>query len=395
MQQRLNKEISYFAKSNFRTTHTTFGIWQKDRLLHTYIIGKTGVGKSNLLATFILQDIYHGRGLALFDVHGDLLQTILKHIPKERQKDIVYLNITDPELIYRYNPLRRVSIEKRSLVASGILETFQKLWKGAWGVKLEHILRYVILTLLDQPQAYMNDIIRILNDSNYRNACMRNVRANEITDFWQHEFPKFTKNDLIPVLNKVGAFLVHPASKRFLVDNKKDISMRACMDTSKIVLINISKGSIGNDVAKLIGSLLLNAIAFSAFSRSDQSEDERVPFHVFLDEFHNYTNPSLVTMLSELRKYKVSLTMAHQYLNQLDADIRNAVLGNVGTIISFRLGQHDAKYLENECRPIFESSDFTNLENYEIYLKLMINGKPSKAFSAITFPFTWIHTLAK
>lgn len=387
MKPSLNKDISYFAKSNFRKGNTPFGIWQKDRLMHMYVIGKTGVGKSNLLATLILQDIYHHRGLALFDVHGDLLNTILECIPEERKKDVVYLDITDPELVYRYNPLKRVSIEKRSLVASGILETFQKLWRGAWGVKLEHILRYTILTLLDQPHAYMNDIIRILNDGNYRNGCMRNVRAKEILDFWNYEFPKFTKNDLIPVLNKVGAFLVHPASKRFLVDNQKDISIRACMDTSKIVLINISKGSIGNDLAKLIGSLLLNAIAFSAFSRSDQLESDRKPFHVFLDEFHNYTNPSLVTMLSELRKYKVSLTMAHQYLNQLDIDIRNAVLGNVGTIIAFRLGQQDAKYLEHECRPVFVSEDFTSLENYDIYLKLMIDGKPSKAFSATTFPY--------
>lgn len=372
-------------------TNKPFGIWQKDRLLHTYIIGKTGVGKSNLLTTLILQDIIHGRGLALFDVHGDLLQSVLKHIPEHRKEDVIYLNLSDPNLKYRYNPLKRVSPEKRSLVASGILETFQKLWRGAWGVKLEHILRYVILTLLDQPQAFMNDIVRILNDSSYRNQCMRNVRAKEILDFWNHEFPKFTKNDLIPVLNKVGAFLVHPASKRFLVENEHDISLRACMDSSKIVLVNISKGSIGNDVAKLIGSLLLNAIAFSAFSRANQYEDERVPFHVFLDEFHNYTNPSLVTMLSELRKYKVSLTMAHQYLNQLDIDIKNAVLGNVGTIISFRLGQQDAKYLEHECRPVFECSDFVNLENYEIYLKLMIDGRPSKAFSATTVPFSWIH----
>ena len=395
MNPRYNKEISYFAETNFRRSGNIFGIWQADRLLHTYIIGKTGTGKSNLLSTLILQDIIHGRGLALFDVHGDLLTRILQLVPEHRKQDIIYLDLTNPQSPYRYNPLKRVSVEKRSLVASGILETFQKLWRGAWGVKLEHILRYIILTLLDQPKAFMNDIIRIIHDQRYQKECIKNVLSKEVQSFWEDEFPKYTKNDLIPVLNKIGAFLVHPASRRFLIDNPVDVSLRLSMDSSKIILINLSKGSIGVDVAHLIGSIVLNAFSYAAFSRADTAEEERVPFHIFLDEFHNYTNPSLINMLSELRKYKVSLTLAHQYMSQLDSDIRNAVLGNVGTIISFRLGQQDARYLEHECYPVFTTDDFTNLENFEIYLKLMIMGKPSKAFSAKTLPFHWIHNLSK
>jgi type IV secretory pathway TraG/TraD family ATPase VirD4 len=395
MNPRFNKEISYFAETNFRGSGNIFGMWQADRLLHTYIIGKTGTGKSNLLSTLILQDVIHGRGLALFDVHGDLLARILQCIPEHRKQDIIYLDLTNPQSPFRYNPLKRVSAEKRSLVASGILETFQKLWRGAWGVKLEHILRYIILTLLDQPKAFMNDIIRIIHDQRYQEECIKNVQSQEVKSFWEDEFPKYTKNDVIPVLNKIGAFLVHPASRRFLIDNPVDVSLRQAMDNSKIVLINLSKGSIGVDVAHLIGSIVLNAFSYAAFSRTDTPEEERVPFHIFLDEFHNYTNPSLINMLSELRKYKVSLTLAHQYMNQLDPDIRNAVLGNVGTIISFRLGQQDARYLEHECYPIFTTDDFTNLENFEIYLKLMILGKPSKAFSAKTLPFNWIHNLSK
>ena len=377
-----NKNISYFARSNFRDEGHLFGIYQKDRLLHTYILGKTGVGKTNLLTTLILQDIIHGRVVIVFDVHGDLISTILAHIPSMRNNDLIYLDIPNPLMKYRYNPLKRVSYEKRSLVASGILDTFKKLWKGAWGVKLEHILRYILLTLLDQEQANFSDIPRIIHDVSFREECIRNIVNDDIKRFWKYEFEKYTKSDLIPILNKVGAFVVHPAIKRFLIENEQEISLRHAFDTNKIVLVNLNKGNLGIDTSHIVGSLLLNSIMNASFSRIDIREDERKPVAVFLDEFQNYTTESITAMLSELRKFKVSLVMAHQYLHQLDTDIRNAVLGNVGTIISFRTGHADAKYLEQLFIPEFAASDFTNLENFDIYLKLMIKGKPSKAFSA-------------
>ncbi len=377
-----NRYISYFAKTNFREEGHLFGIYQKDRLLHTYILGKTGVGKTNLLTTLILQDIIHGRAVCVFDVHGDLISTILTHIPQSRQQDLIYLDIPNPNMGYRYNPLKRVSYEKRSLVASGILDTFKKLWKGAWGVKLEHILRYILLTLLDQEKANFIDIIRIIHDLNFREECIKNIVNEDVKRFWNKEFEKYTKTDIIPILNKVGAFLVHPAIKRFLIQNENEISLRHAMDTNKIVLVNLNKGSLGIDTSHIIGSLLLNSIMNASFSRIDTKEEKRKPVAVFLDEFQNYTTESIASMLSELRKFKVLLVMAHQYLHQLDVDIRNAVLGNVGTIISFRVGQADAKYLEQVFTPEFEAADFTNMENYDIYLKLMINGKPSKGFSA-------------
>lgn len=376
------KEISYFAKTNFREDGKLFGIYQKDRLLHTYILGKTGVGKTNLLTTLILQDILHGRAFCVFDVHGDLIATLLSHIPQARLQDLMYLDIPNPKMKYRYNPLKRVSYEKRSLVASGILDTFKKLWKGAWGVKLEHILRYILLTLLDQEKANFTDIPRIIHDLSYRESCIENIINEDVKNFWKHEFDKYTKNDIIPILNKVGAFLVHPAIKRFLILNEKEISLRQAMDNNKIVLVNLNKGNLGIDTSHIVGSLLLNSIMNASFSRVDTKEEERKPFAVFLDEFQNYTTESIASMLSELRKFKVSLVMANQYLHQLDTDIRNAVLGNVGTIISFRTGQADAKYLEHFFTPEFMASDFTNMENYDIYLKLMIQGKPSKGFSA-------------
>jgi type IV secretory pathway TraG/TraD family ATPase VirD4 len=388
-----NKNISYFARTNFRRNGQLFGIWQEDRLLHMIILGKTGTGKTNLMTALILQDIRHHRGVCVFDVHGDLAKSIIDHIPNDRKKDLVYLDIADPNLKYRYNPLKRVAPEKHSLVASSLLESFQKLWTGAWGVKLEHILRYIILTLLSQPQANISDIHRIIHDTGYQKQCLANVQNPSVKKFWESEFSKYSKNDIVPILNKVGAFLAHPAIRRFLIENPEELSLRRCMDEGKIVVVDISKGKLGSDVSNIIGSFLLNAIMNAGFSRIDTPEERRRSFHLFLDEFHNYTTFSIVNMLSEIRKWKLSLTMANQYLHQLDVDVKNAVLGNVGTIICFRLGQADAKHMAQEFHPIFQVSDFVNLQNYDIYLKLMIDGKPSRPFSATTETFSYILTL--
>lgn len=382
-----NPNVSYFAKTNFRNDGKLFGIFQQDRLMHLYVLGKTGSGKTNLLSTLILQDIQAGRGCAIFDVHGDLIGNIKSHILAKRIKDIIHLDIADPYLSYRYNPLRSVSEEKKSLVVGGLLDAFHKLWKSAWGARLEHILRYIILTLISQKSSTLSDIPKIIHSSKFREGCLSHISNPEILRFWNTEFPKYTKADLVPILNKVGAFLAHPSVKRFLVKNSKDISLRHAMDSNKIILIDISKGKIGADASHLIGSILITSFANAAFSRIDTEEEKRQPFHIYLDEFQNYTSSSITEMLSELRKFKVSLTLAHQYLYQLDTDIKNAVLGNVGTIISFRTGQQDAKYLAQEFYPIFKASDFTSLDNYDIYLKLMITGRPSRPFSARTISF--------
>lgn len=376
--------LTYFAESNYYSKRVLFGIKQEDRLLHTYIIGKTGTGKTNLLQTHIIQDINFGRGFCLMDIHGDLIKSIFSNIPRNREKDIVYLDITNPEHNFKFNPFVKVPFEKRPLVASGILDVFEKLWKSAWGLKLEHILRYVLLTLLDQEKAHISDIIRILDDERYRNECVKNVVNDDIKRFWQTEFKHYSKSDLLPIYNKVGAFLIYPAIKRLLIDNTDEISFREIMDTQKILLINISKGILGENVSSILGSLILNSLSFTAFSRIDIHESNRVPFFVYLDEFQNYTTLSLVNMLSELRKFKLALIMAHQYLDQLGEEIRDAVLGNVGTIISFRLGVSDAAYFSKEYYPVFDVVDIVNLPNYEIYLKLMIDGTPCYPFSAKT-----------
>ena len=382
-----NNPICYFAETNFRDQRDRFGIYQFDRLYHTYLLGRTGTGKSTLLETKIRHDIYAGNGLCLIDIHGDLVQKVLTHIPASRKDDLIYLNATDPDLSLGYNVLRNVSIEKRPLVVSNILEIFQRLWGNqSWGVKLSHILRNTLLLLLDQKHANFSDILRVLHDTSFRNECLKQVHNPDIKTFFEKEFKSYTKNDLIPIYNKLGGILSYPSVKRILVTNKTQLSLRSVMDTQKILLVNLSKGALGSDASYILGSLLLTSLTSAAFSRIDTPIEQRPIFFLYLDEFQNYTNLSLIEMLAELRKFNIGIVMAHQYMAQLDTQIRDAVLGNVGTIICFRLGQADARYMEKEFYPIFKADDFINLSNYDIYLKLMIHGTPSRAFSATTLP---------
>lgn len=374
--------ITYFAKLLFRNSEKVFGICQEDRLLHMYILGKTGSGKSSLMKTMILQDVKAGRGLCLIDPHSDLAKWIHSEIPEERTKDVMYLNVPDKTLSLRYNPFRKVSYEKRSLVASSIIEVFKKLWHDAWGVKLEHILRYAVLTLLDQPTATIDHIPKLLLDKAFRHEAIKFVQNASVKEFWTKEFSNYNKYDLLPVLNKIGGMLAHPVIKRVLIENKNEISLRKAMDEKKIILVNLSKGHIGEDAAHILGALLISSISSAAFSRVDTQEINRIPFMVYMDEFHNFTTLSLVNMFSELRKFKVGMILAHQYMHQLEDQIRQAILGNAGSIVSFRIGTEDAMFMSKEMFPEFGLEDFINLPNRQFYLKLMIDGVPSRPFSA-------------
>jgi type IV secretory pathway TraG/TraD family ATPase VirD4 len=379
-------DISYFARTNFRNDGQLFGIKQADRMLHFYCFGKSGSGKTTLLKTLMMQDVEAHRGFTFLDLHGDASTEIIAKI-KDRFPDrkLIYFDVTDPKISFGYNPLRRVSLSKRSLVASNILEIFQRNWKSAWGMKMEHILRMVLLSLLDQPKANLSDILKIIHDNTYRNDCLKHIKSEEIRLFWENEFPKYKPNDLLPIMNKIGALLSHRIIKKILVENDEQISLRKIIDNNEILIINLAKGQVGSDVANILGGLLLTSLASACFSRIDIPEYKRVPYFLYIDEFQILSSSELISeMLAQIRKFKIGLILANQFLHQLNIEVRNSVLGNVGTIVCFRLGITDANLMAKEFYPVFSTTDFTSLANYSIYLRLMIDGKPSVPFSADT-----------
>jgi hypothetical protein len=312
----------------------------------------------------------------------------LEWIPEARRYDLVYFDVPNMAQPLGFNPLERVPPLKRPLAASGILDVFKKIWADSWGPRLEYILRNALLALLDQPEATLADVLRLLDDAPYRrNAAMRCWNP-QVRDFWLKEFENYPKNfrleAIAPIQNKVGAFVTDPVLRGILIQPKSSFDLRQVMDEGKILLVNLAKGRIGEDTAALLGALLVSRIGLAGLSRTDIPEEERRDFHVYLDEFQNFTTLGLATMLSELRKYRVNLVLAHQYLSQLELEVRDAILGNVGTITSFRLGVTDAEILAKEFYPEFSVEDLINLPNYNIYLKLMIEGRVSKPFSAET-----------
>jgi len=384
----LNPYISYFARTDFRNDRRLVGLYQHDRINGTtYLLGRTGSGKSNVMKVLLYQDIMQQRGVSLFDVSGQLVQEVVELVPEYRKKDLVLMDATDPNIILGYNPLRKTARANHALVASSILDTFKKLWgEQGWGVRVEYLMRNVLMSLLAQPfKVSFADIPRILLDDTYKNTCIANLVDNEeLLRFWHKEFPKFSKADILPALNKVSGFLSIPVLRKILVENTQQISLRQIMDTKKILLVNIAKGKIGNDGGHLLASLLLGGMTAAGFSRIDTPEDKRVPFIIFLDEFHNYTSDNLIFMISELRKFNIGYVLAHQYLGQLKPNIREAVLGNVGTIVAFTLGS-DAKLMERIFYPVFTATDFINLGRYHVYIKLLINGRVTpQGFSAKT-----------
>ena len=379
---------SYFARQNFRGYHHIFGICQPDRLFHMYTIGKTGTGKSTFLETMIRQDITVGRGFCLIDPHGDLVERVAAAIPPARSADLQYLNVPDLSQPFGYNPLHRVGVSFIPLAASGILEAFKMHWTDAWGVRMEHVLRNAIYALLEAGDATLPDILRILRDKPYRKSVVARITNPQVRDFWKLEFEQYSyryrADAVAPIQNKVGALLADPVLRRIFVEPLRPLRFRRIMDNHGILLVNLARGRVGEDTASLLGSLLVTTIGLAAFSRADVTEGKRPDFFLYLDEFQNFTTLSVATMISELRKYRVGLILANQHLSQLVDDVRDAVLGNVGTLISFRVGPQDASLLGKEFAERFDPIDLMTLPNHHIYLRLMINDAPSKPFSATT-----------
>jgi type IV secretory pathway TraG/TraD family ATPase VirD4 len=379
---------SFFARTNFRNKGILVGIKQSDRLSHMYVIGKTGTGKSTLLETLAVQDIARGRGMMLIDPHGDLAERVVRTIPPHRREDVIYFNVPDPNRPFGYNPLKHVREDKISLAASGLMEAFKKMWPDAWGVRMEHVLRNALLTLLEQPEATLGDILRLLDDKSFRSSVVARIRNDQVRQFWTTEYdhypPRLKAEAIAPIQNKVGAFLADPTLRRILTAPEKPLHLRRIMDEGKILIVNLARGQVGEDTASLLGALLITTVALAAFSRAEVQAAERRPFFVYLDEFQSFTTRSLATMTAELRKYGIGVIASHQYLTQVEPPVIDAVLGNAGTIICFRLGPNDAAAMAREFEPKFQAIDLLNLPNHEIYLKLMIDGAPSQPFSAET-----------
>jgi type IV secretory pathway TraG/TraD family ATPase VirD4 len=381
-------QIIRLGRVDFRNDRRLFGIKREDRFSHIYIIGKTGTGKSTLMESMALQDLERGNGFALIDPHGDLVERVASRIPPPRQSDVIYLNAADPTQPYGYNPLRHVREDRIALAASGMMEVFKKMWPDAWGVRMEHILRNVLMALLEQPKSTMKDILRMFSDRDFRKQVARSLRNETVRTFLEKEYERFSfgyrADGTAPIQNKVGAFLADPLLNRILTSPDKDLHIRRIMDEGKVLLVNLAKGRIGDDSSSLLGGLLVTTIGLAAFSRADMPALERRDFYIYIDEFQSFTTLAVANMFSEMRKYRVGFTVAHQYLHQLEPEIRHAVLGNAGTIVSFRIGAEDASYVAKEFQARFEPLDLMQLENYHIYLKLMIDGMPSKPFSAVT-----------
>jgi Type IV secretion-system coupling protein DNA-binding domain len=387
-------EITYIGTTNGRPPQTHFGIKQADRLLHMYVIGKTGVGKTSLLETMLKQDVDAKRGFALIDPHGDVSGRIAAYAQAVAPDSLIYLNAPDPQCPYGYNPLRAVSSDRIPLAASGLLETLKKRFADAWGVRMEHVLRNVLFALLEYGTATMPDILRMVSDKDFAKDVAKSLSNIPVKTFWQEEFPAYSKayqkDAIAPIQNKIGAFLSDPVLARLVTTAPQDIHLRAAMDTGKMVVVNLGKGIFGEDSASLLGALLVSTIGHAAFSRADTQEDARQPFMLYIDEFQTMTTRAIAGMVSELRKYKVGLVLAHQNVQQLDPEVRHAVLGNMGTIISFRLGPEDAPLFAREFAPEISAEDLLHLPNHTMYLKLMIDGAPTRVFSGDSLGPGWV-----
>lgn len=383
-----NHDVSYFGRTNHRFPYRTFGIRQKDRLHHIYAIGRTGAGKSSFLECLAVQDMHEGRGLCVIDPHGDLVERLAKAVPQHRRQDLIYMDVADPANPWTYNPLRKVHRERIPLAASGLLEAFRKLWRHEWGVRMEHVLRNALYALLEQSDASLPDILRLLADKSYRHAVVASIDNAQVRAFWKTEFasynPRYRQEAIAPIQNKVGAFLADPRLRKILVGGEHEIRLRRAMDEGGILLVNLSKGSVGEDSASLLGAVLVTSLGLAALSRAEQPERDRQPYFIYIDEFQSFTTLSVANMISEVRKFGVGLTLAHQHLYQLEEDVRHAVLGNVGSIVSFRIGPEDARVIGREFEPVFSHEDLVNLPNWNVYVKLMIDGAPSRPFSATT-----------
>jgi hypothetical protein len=385
--QENRQDISPIAAANFRGRNIAFGMPRTDRGRHLYILGQTGVGKSGLLELLTISDIYSPYGFAVIDPHGDYALSILKRIPAERAKDVIYFNPADVEYPIAFNPMEIVDPKLRTHTVSELIGVLKRMF-DSWGPRLEYILRYSLLALLEYPQATMLDITRILTEKQFRKEVLLHVTDPVVRNFWEVEFAtwndKFAAEAVAPVLNKVGAFTANPIVRNIIGQPKSSFNIRHIMDQRKILIVNLSRGLVGEDNAALLGALLVTKIQMASMSRADIPTHDRIPFYLYVDEFQNFAADSFATILSEARKYALNLTVANQYIAQVPQEVKDAVFGNVGSMIAFRMGADDARGMQRYFEPKFEEYDLVHMHNRHVVINMTIAGEKTPAFSAVT-----------
>ncbi|MBP6041441.1 DUF87 domain-containing protein [Candidatus Saccharibacteria bacterium] len=381
-------ELSSFGMTNFRGTHSQFGLKRVDRGRHVYIVGQTGTGKSGLLELLTLSDVFHNHGFAVIDPHGDYAADILRYIPAHRLKDVVYFNPADVEFPIGFNPMEVTDPSLKNHISSELVGVLKRMFES-WGPRLEYILRYTLLALLDTPNSTMLGITRMLTEREFRNDIINNITDPVVKNFWTTEFAswndKFAAEAVAPVLNKVGAFTANPMIRNIIGQEQSTINVREIMDEGKILIVNLSRGLMGEDNAAIMGALMVTKIQLAAMSRANiVSIDDRRPFYLYVDEFQNFATDSFAVILSEARKYGLNLTIANQYVNQMELIVRDAVFGNVGSLISFRVGAEDGAIMQKYFEPEFEAQDLINLNNRHFVANISIDGEKTRSFSATT-----------
>lgn len=385
------EQITFFAQTDARGQNVPFGIKAKDRARHVYVIGKTGMGKSTLLENMAIQDIKNGNGLAFIDPHGQTAETLLDYIPESRKDDVLYFAPFDTENPVSFNVMEDVGPDKRHLVVSGLMSVFKKIWVDAWSARMEYILQNTLMALLEYPDSTLLGVNRMLSDKKYRKKVVDNIKDPSVRSFWVDEFANYNERYMQEagdaIKNKIGQFTANPLIRNIVGQPKSSFDIREMMDNKKILIMNLSKGLVGESNANLLGSMLTTRIYLAAMSRADMGQEQmrNAPnFYFYVDEFQSFANATFANILSEARKYKLNLTIAHQYIEQMEEEVRNAVFGNVGTIIAFRVGPFDAEILETIFTPKFLAPDIVNLGFAQVYLTLMIDGIGSQPFSATT-----------
>lgn len=385
-----DEKITTLGRTNYRGANFVFGIKPTDRRRHVYVIGKTGMGKSTLLENMIYSDVMAGKGVGVIDPHGDLADAVLNFIPTNRLNDVVLVDPSDREYAVAFNMLENVDPALNSIVCSGLVGIFKKIYAESWGPRLEHILRNTILSLLEYPGTTMLGITRILQDEDFRRRIVRKIEDPVVKSFWLTEFDKmqekFRTEAIAPIQNKVGQFLSSPTIRNIVGQPKSTIDLRFAMDKGKIVIVNLSKGKIGEDNSALLGAMFITKFQLDAMSRANIPEKERKDFYLYVDEFQNFATEAFATILSEARKYKLNLTMANQYIAQMEEEVRDAVFGNVGTVLSFQVGFDDAEYISQQYGEEIMPPDLVSLSKYTAYMRLLVDGMPTRTFSLNTLP---------